>query len=295
MSTSTLSNGLPIAVGPGQKLLGEIVTWSATGITIDHVDLIDALREYDLDEKVARQLAPRHAFSRACKKLSEDRIIRQVSEDDQSITFQFTREEREEDRFAYALETILTLNKTTGEVQCDLPGLATLAQEELDRCISLRNGGDITRIVQKLFEQRTDLFPIRPQGGAYFVVQEHTDFCDRIEKFLSRLNARMHRFPIPAGTPHGDRSVKASVASGLEALIAEHHDAIKGFGEDTRASTLERAADRIRLTRHKIEAYACYLVEEKGRLEKALSKATLDLRCRIESLADEEDATLSTV
>lgn len=295
MSTSTMSNGLPITVGAGQKLLGEIVTWSATGITMDHVDLIGALRDFELDERVARELAPRHAFSRACKKLSEDRIIRQVTEDEQSITFQFTREEREEDHFAYALETILTLTKTTGEVQCDLPGLATLAQEELDRCISLRNGGDITRIVQKLFEQRTDLFPIRPQGGAYFVVQEHTDFCDRIEKFLNQLNARMHRFPIPAGTPHGDRSVKESVANGLETLIAEHHEAIKGFGEDTRPSTLERAAERIRLTRHKIESYACYLAEEKGRLEKAISRASLDLRCRIESLADAEDVTLSAV
>lgn len=94
--------------------------------------MIDALRESGLDETVARELAPRHAFSRACKKLARDRIIRQVSEDEAAITFQFTSEKRDGDRFAYELETLLTLEKATGKVSCPLPGLATLAQEHLD-------------------------------------------------------------------------------------------------------------------------------------------------------------------
>src|SRR5204863_490212 len=79
-----------------------------------------------LDESVARELAPRHAFSRACKKLSEARIIRQVAEDELIITFQFTAERRDCDRFEYELETMLTLEKATGKVSCALSGLATL-------------------------------------------------------------------------------------------------------------------------------------------------------------------------
>ena len=56
------------------------------------------------------------------------RIIRQVGEDEAAVTFQFTSESRDGDRFEYALETMLTLDKKTGTVTCDLPGLATLAQ-----------------------------------------------------------------------------------------------------------------------------------------------------------------------
>src|SRR3954470_15921325 len=117
------------------KLLGEVITWSCPGVALRHRDLIDAVKDADLDETVARELAPRHAFSRACKKLSDARIIRQVGEDEAVITFQFTAEHKDGDRFEYDFETLLTLAKATGTVTCPLPGLATLAQEELDRCI----------------------------------------------------------------------------------------------------------------------------------------------------------------
>jgi hypothetical protein len=96
---------------------------------------------------------------------TSSRIIRQVSEDQTTLEFQFTAEKRDGDRFAYELETMLTLEKATGKVTCALPGLATLAQEELDHCIAARTGADVTRIVQRLFERNADLFPIRDQGG----------------------------------------------------------------------------------------------------------------------------------
>jgi hypothetical protein len=268
------------------KLLGEIITWSCSGISIRHLDLIEALRDSGLDETVARELAPRHAFARACKKLAQQRIIRQVSEDDTTITFQFTKELREGDHFQYDLETMLSLEKTTGKVTCSLVGLATLAQEELDRCLDARTGADVTRIVQRLFERRADLFPIREQGGAYFVPQVHAGFTSQVQAFLGKLNGRMQRFPVPAGTPEGDRSVKESVAEGLSALIAEHQRAIEAFGEDTRQSTLERAAERIRGTRFKIEAYSEYLAEEKAQLEEKLAEAGRQLRAKVEAMAD---------
>ena len=134
------------------------------------------------------------------------------------------------DRFTYDLETMLELEKATGRVSCDRPGLAALAQGELDRCLEARTGADVTRIIQKLFERRADLFPIREQGGAYFCPQEHTPFLDKVERFVTHLNGKMNRFPVPAGTPEGDRSVKDSVAAGLGALIAEHRSAIAAFG-----------------------------------------------------------------
>ena len=283
---STLFTNGTHAVPAGTRLLGEIITWSCSGVSFRHIDLVYALRDSGLDEGVARELAPRHAFSRACKKLREARIIRQVGEDETTIQFQFTAEKRDGDRFEYELETMLSLQKSTGKVTCELEGLATIAQEELDRCIAARPGGDLTRLIQKLFERQADLFPIREKGGCYFVPQEHGGFVDKVQGFLGKLNGKMNRFPVPAGTTHGDRSVKDAVASGIAALIEEHRHAVADFGEDTRESTLERAAERIRLTRHKVESYSAYLAEERSNLERNLTLASTELRRKVEELAE---------
>jgi hypothetical protein len=288
--TKPTRNGFP-AVLPGTKLLGEVISWTCPSMTVRYRAVIEALRESELDEKVARELAPRHAFTRACKKLARERIIRQVCEDEATITFQFTAEKKEGDRFQYELETLLTLDKNTGKVSCPLAGLATLAQEQLDECIASRNGSDITRLIQRLFERQADLFPIRDRGGVYFVPQEHAGFVDNVQTFLGKVNGRLARFPVPAGTPQGDRSVKDAVTSGIAALIEEHRTAIETFGEDTRPSTLERAAERIRLTRHKVAAYAEYLAEERSRLERDLTLAAGELRKKVESLSSGAVAT----
>jgi hypothetical protein len=68
-------------------------------------------------------------------------------------------------------------------------------------------------------------------------------------------------------------------------MIQEHRAAVAAFGEDTRESTLERAAERIRVTRHKVSAYSEYLAGERDRLEKELALASSELRAKVESLA----------
>src|SRR5262249_10857270 len=133
--TTESRNGPFGLVTPGMKLLGEIITWTCNGVAVKHSDLVNALKDAGLEEGVAGELAPRHAFTRACRKLARDRIIRQVAEDDTTITFQFTQESRKEDKFEYVLETLLVLDKESGKVSCELVGLATLAQEKLDEAI----------------------------------------------------------------------------------------------------------------------------------------------------------------
>ena len=128
-------------------------------------------------------------------------------------------------------------------------------------------------------------------GGCYFIPAMHSAFTDQIQIFLGKLNGQLLRFPVPAGTSEGDRSVKEAVACGLSAMIEEHRAAVACFGEDTRESTLERAAERIRVTRHKLSAYSEYLSGERDRLEKELTLASSELRAKVESLAaSREDA-----
>jgi hypothetical protein len=276
---------LPVPVGAGTRLLGEVLAWACPGVSVTHSALVRALEDAELDPGVARELAPRHAFSRACRKLSDQRIIRPVAEDATSIKFQFTSESRREDRIEYTLETMLTLDKQTGTVSCELPGLATLAQEELDRCIAARTGSDITRVVQKLFERQADLFPIRPAGGCYFVPVRHCAFVDKVQDLLNRVGGRLLRFPVPAGTEEGDRSVTQAVADGLAAVVAEHRAAVAQFGTDTRDHTLERAAEKIRLSKYKLAAYSEYLAGERERLDRAVAEAEAELREKVAQIA----------
>lgn len=289
MSTATAA--VPFPVAAGTRLLGEVISWTCSGVTVTHPALLAALADAGLDPGVARELAPKHAFTRACKKLCDRRIIRQVAEDETAVKFQFTSESRDGDRFEYTLETLLTLDKKTGTVTCDLPGLATLAQEELDRAIDARSGADVTRVIQKLFDRHADLFPVRPQGGVYFVPERHAGFVDKVQAMLGRLNGQILRFPVPAGTAEGDRSVRDAVAAGLAALVEEHRKAVAQFGEDTRGDTLARAAEKIRAAQFKVQAYAEYLLDEKAKLDRGLAAARDELRRKVEHLAAEPAAT----
>jgi cytochrome c556 len=110
-------------------------------------------------------------------------------------------------------------------------------------------------------------------------------FVDRVQGFLGRINGQVLRFPVPAGTSEGDRSVKEAVASGLATLIDEHRKAVAAFGEDTRDETIKRAAEKIRTTQFKVQAYAEYLADEKGKLDRALAATRDELRAKVEQLA----------
>jgi hypothetical protein len=274
-----------LALPAGTRLLGEVISWTCPGVSVKFTALLDALRSADLDESVARALQPRHAFARACRKLSESRIIRQLAEDERYLTFQFTAESRSGNTFEYTLETLLRLDKQTGVVACDLPGLATLAQEYFDQALENRKGADISRVIQKLFDRQADLFPIRDQGAVYFVPIRFSEFVDGVQKFVNTVGGRLARFPVPVGTSEGDRSVKEAVAEGLSGVIADHRAAVAGFGDDTRESTLRRAAERVRTTRFKLEAYADLLAEEKARLDRELAQAAEELRAKVAALS----------
>jgi len=276
-------------VGEGklsQKMLGEIITWKIQGVAISHADLLSGLMASDLDCDVAKELAPRNAFARACSKLDSERIIRKVAEDHATITFQFTREALEEGKFSYHFESLLFLDKHSGNITSENLELEQLAKEEFGRCMAARTANDVTRLVQRLFERHADLFSIRDQGGVYFVPEVHHDFIAKVERFVRSIGGSLQRFPIPAGSPQGDRGVQEAVAHGLQAIIDEHLQAVQKFGEDTRPDTLRRAEEKVRLTKLKIEGYSFYLDRKREDLEASLQQASELLRSRMSFLIE---------
>ena len=287
-------------VGEGklsQKMLGEIITWKIQGVAISHADLLAGLMASDLDCDVAKELAPRNAFARACSKLDSERIIRKIAEDHEKISFQFTREALEDGKFNYHFESLLFLNKYSGGITSENLELEQLAKEEFGRCMEERTATDVTKIVQRLFERHADLFSIRDQGGAYFVPEIHHDFVVKVESFVRNIGGSLQRFPIPAGSPQGDLAVREAVANGLQGIIDEHMEAVQKFGEDTRPDTLRRAEEKVRLTKLKIEGYSFYLDRKREDLEASLQQASELLRSRMSFLieAPSEEAELVLV
>lgn len=273
------------------KLAGEVVTWHAGDATHTHAMVVAALKTSGLDETIARELLPRHAFSRAARKLQAERIIAQLRDESDTLTFQFTKAFLTADEWQYQKEAIVSLDKKSGKITCPVDaGLEALAQAELDKAMEQRTPSDVTRIVQKLFEAEADLFPIREQGGAYMVLAEHIGFADRVHRFLEALGGRMQRLPIAAGTPQGDASVEQIVVSGIQGIITDHEKAVAAFGVDTRADTLERAAERITQTRVKLQAYQHYLRERADELVQALNRSNDALKARVALIAKAKEA-----
>jgi hypothetical protein len=251
---------------------GEIVTWSANG-SYKQTTIVQALRNNSLNESEARNLVPRNAFTRACHSLSEKRIIRKLTETKEHITFQFTQEYLNNDKFEYAYETTLTLDKQTGDIACALPELATKAQDAMADTQGERTASDITRIIQRLFTKNADLFSVRNQGGAYFVPKHYETLLERIQKFGKEVGVSFNRFPVATGTAAGDASVRECVVNGINDMVQELLGSIDGFDEDTNDNVLERAMDRVRKLKHKVEAYAEFLSDKSTELTNSIEQA----------------------
>ena len=266
------------------KWLGIIVTWNSGQDCHKQSSVQEALTKAGLDTKYSRELLPRHAFSRAARKLSDQRVIDIFTQNETDIVFQFTHMRLGEKEWEFNREAFVTLNKITGELKSDNHDLARQAQVELDNAMETRTTADITRIVQRLFEDHSDLIPIRDSGGVYFVPQEHSLFADQVEIFLQALGGRLDRIPVPEGTDAGNKAIQNAVRSAMEKLIEDHITAVKGFEVNTRKDTIERAAERIKETRVKIEAYAHYLGEQQKALLEKIKEANQALKDQVAAI-----------
>lgn len=266
------------------KTHGEIVAWSVRG-SYPFSDVVKALVGAELNEKEARDIIPRNAFARSCKQLADERIIRKIDEDRWQMRFQFTKESLVGDQFEYAFETVLTLNKTTGDITCDIPELVKKANKLMQSASEIRTAPDVTRIIQRLFTKNADLFLVRDQGGCYFVPRQHQVLIEKVQKFCDKLDVKLRRFPVATGTGSGDANVREAVLNGLQDMLKEHKEAIKAFDPDTTNHVFERAANKLKATRHKLQAYACFLGDEVKKLEDEVDVGEKELKEKIEKFA----------
>ncbi len=267
------------------ELLGNVVSWNMRNFRVKFSDLVGYLTAAGLDPKLARSLSPRNAFGRACRRLSESRVIRKVEEDEDVITFQFTREGKGTDKlFEYWMESLVRLNKKTGVIQADLDVLRDRAQKELDSAMGERSGSDISELVLGIFKAMGDVWQI--QGNVWFVPEKNLGTVEQVQNFLDYLGQKISRFAVPKGNKESETSVRDVIVRGLQKFIEEHKKAIEGMGDTTRGSTLERVVEKIKETKFKVEAYRELLSSSREALETSLNECNQMLRSKISAMAE---------
>ncbi len=281
----------PTSKVPSAELLGEIVTWDIRSTEVSHHHVRDCLVKAGLDPDAAKEMSTKQAFTRACKHLKENRTIDKIKSKSGVISFQFTRKVLEGDEIEFDRECRVEVDTDSGVVRCDeKPELATQAQGLLAHAMQTRNASDITRLIQDLFKSHADLYPINPQKGvAYFVPAAHQDFVEQVRQFVTSLGGCLWPFPVPKGTEQGNASVRDAVSMGLGTLLNELTEAVEGWDDNTRNTTMDKVQAKYDEVTAKVDAYAEYLLGAQEGLLDQLKAAKARMVDRIIELTDDDN------
>jgi hypothetical protein len=187
---------------------------------------------------------------------------------------QLTKKESAGDHIDFSYETTIKFDPVTGSFDCADTEIAGETTAAYIHHRGRRTASDITRMVQRMFKNHAELYPINPRKGvAYFVPAKHADFTKKVEAFLKDVGGSLPRFPIPTGTTEGNANVASAISGGLSELIDELNAKVLEFNESTRGKTKESALQRIQEIQYKITAYDEFLADTKSALAKKLDDA----------------------
>jgi hypothetical protein len=254
--------------------IGEIVSWTAPKV-VSFMDLKNAVNGSGLDDKIVRDMCPANAFRRAIHHLEENRVIRKVLDADDKLHFQFTEEFLSGGEFHYRKECDLVLDKKSGVVFCTDSLLQAQAQGLVDIHIDTRTRSDVTRIVQKLFHDNGDLFPVRDAGGVYFVPERHAELSDRVEKMLMLIGGHFKRIDM-ANTERNEKNAAVMVRDSIHGMIADYRTYAEKLKSDD-PKVMSKGMKRITEIRIKLDAYRDVLSGFDTSIESALAGITQDL------------------
>lgn len=278
------------------ELLGEVVAWDMNGPEVKLSTVRAALDAAGIATDIPA-LRATTAFSRACKPIKKGALLKAHKKDKDIKRYQLDAINEGENAISYDYVATLALDTDTGRVTCgENYELGESLQASTQEQLETRTASDITKIVQQLFVKNADLFPLVPRKGvAYFVPDVHRDFTERVERFLQSVGGKLHRWPVPVGTPQGNASVQDAVKAGLDEMVAELQASVAAWEPGkTRPSTGEKALTRWEAIRYKVDAYATFLEAEREKLGESLEAARQQLARRINEIASVDDDDTDT-
>lgn len=267
---------------------GCIVSWRSPK-SLSLSKLRAALNSNGFDKDLAKDMAPRSAFARAAKQMDDDRIIRKVQEESDEIEFQFTKEYLAQGELKYDREFSLFLHKEKGTVRCENADMQQEAQRLVDHHIETREAGDVTRLVQKIFESKGgDLIPIREQGGAYFVPPAHQQVVSATKDLLQDIGGKLTVWTLSMGSTETKAAVSEATLSHMLSEVDEFRSTIENIDTDSKPAVVQRRIDRIALLRHKLASYGPLLMGLAAEVQSAIDSAEKSLNQKVTGDCDTE-------
>lgn len=263
--------------------LGQIVTWKVPAM-VTLTALRDALTAANLDEELARDLHPRHIFTRALREMKAGRVICRLQCDDAEnrVSFQLTRQDAGITEVVYDREAQVNMDLHTGTITADNPEIEERARLLFEDHTAKRLTGDLTRLVQQVFDrERADLVPLREQGGVYFVPDQHKDLVEQVRTLLHGIHGRLNSFAIRLGCADTAQSVADSLSEHLAGLIEEFRASCAGISPDSRDGAIARREGRIAELRRRLECYRGLLGAYAQSIEAEINKADGELLAKL--------------
>lgn len=266
--------------GKSYDILGYTVWWNIRDVSITQDQFAKLLRQADIDEKYAREHNYRSSFIRALHNLEEKRIIRRVDETGSLLTYQFTAEQQVvassgAKSLEYDKETVIVVDKDVYRRTADFKKALVQGRDDIKQKVltlfeqekTKYYSSDITRYIQKIFQDRADFVNLRPQGCVYFVPARYSEVVQSIKRMVEQLNSFCSLEAMPIVNVEGSREViggaftlemqqvYVNIAAELKAVLDGNKDVGEKWTENKRAEISDLLA--------RVDDYAGVLTEKK--------------------------------
>lgn len=252
--------------------LGQIVAWRVPqSVSIDR--LRSALSAAGLDPDLAGDLHPQHVLARALRDMRAGRVIARLQRvDADRVRFQLTREHVGADGATYWREAVVELDLRTQAVTADDPDIEEQAHRLVAEHAAKRLTTDVSRMIQRIYDTHcAELVPIREQGGAYFVPQQHQALVDATRTLLAQIGGRLQSFAVRLGCADTAESVASALADHLTGMVTELREQCASVTADSRADVIERRMARIAELRRRLDCYRGILGAYVGTVDAAIT------------------------
>lgn len=283
LSRETLSHS-----SDGTKVLGWLIYYTTSNFSIPYSDLVDKLKEADIDPSIARETASRWAFQRAVNeyKDSSDKIVkRQEGETETAAVLASVTTANTENGYSasFTTEAIPVFDKKEKVVKSD-GGLAGFDRHYTHH--KKMYGGHQFRVITLRYLKRyCNALTVMDTGGLYFVPYSREAEMRKLERLYEIVHQDAHITPIPV---RDDEEVRQPMWQKMcEEVTQEISDLKRDFdnlddaiADRVRTTRLRRYASlrgKVELYEAALESTASTLKDELNSLEKMVREKAVAL------------------
>lgn len=268
--------------------LGVVMTFGLNGYSTDTHSLGLLFDQAGLDTGLIKtQRRERANVARAMRELEVSGFIRTILEAPDRAVFVLVDETVTNEDPVYTVADRITYDKVGKTVTCGSPGL----QAKVDALLAQVRGGQTTSDIRQALVaalDRANAVRLRPDGGAYFVLDVSKETCDNIATFVRGVGGWATLLPVVRTDASRSELFQAMERHMLEELALVEAEvqraALRNANGGVRPATWEGLQQNVERVRASMELYLDHLGTRQERVTEQLA-ATL---ARIAALSENQ-------